>query len=208
MTILHHPSAGSLSTLFLMGCMALAATAVAQDSVQWTTNYYPVTGASVREIRRSINEARPWKDRQSTDAMTKWQVNWHFTLSPSAGGCYCNTFSTTTTIAVTLPKWIVPTNAPESVKGIWARYFTALGKHEGGHGQIALSAAAELQKRSRTIGTLPDCETLKAKINGIGEQVVQDFQRRDKEYDERTRHGATEGAFLPGGSRGRDRPSQ
>jgi predicted secreted Zn-dependent protease len=188
--------------------MTLAATAVAQNPVQWTTNYYSVTGATLPEIRRSIDEARPWKGQPNTDAMTKWQVTWQFTLGQSTDGCYCRTFSTTTTIAITLPRWMAPTNAPESVKGIWARYFFALAKHESTHAQNGLSAAAELQKRSRAFGTWPDCESLKAKLNGIGEQVVQDFQRRDREYDERTRHGATEGAFLPRGERSRERPSR
>ena len=194
-----------IGTLCLIGWVTLVATAAAQNSVHWTTNYYLVTGATLPEIRRSINAARPWKDQQNTDAMTKWRVNWRFTFAQSAEGCYCNTFSTITTIAITLPRWIAPTNAPQPLKDTWARYFTALTKHEVGHTQIGLSAAAELQKRSRDFGTLADCENLKAKINGIAERVMRDFQKRDEEYDERTRHGATEGAFLPGSERGRGR---
>lgn len=177
-----------------------------QNSVQWTTNYYSVTGATLPEIRRSINEARPWKDRLGTDAMTTWKVNWRFTVNQTASGCFCNSFTTATTIAVTFPKWIEPTNAPGSIKAIWTGYITALGKHEARHGQLGLGAAAELQRKSRECGTLPDCESLKAKINGTCDQVVQDFRRRDKEYDERTRHGATEGAILPGGGRGNRPP--
>src|SRR5262245_66209109 len=113
MTLRHFSPAGWWSILLLLGWMGLAGRTVAQNSVQWTTNYYLVTGATLPEIRRSINEARPWKDRENTDALTKWRVDWRFTVGQSASGCYCNTFSTTTTIAMTLPKWIVATNAQD-----------------------------------------------------------------------------------------------
>ena len=198
--------AAKVPAAVLLLMMWVALTAMGQNSVQWSTNYYPVTGATVPEIRQSINEARPWKDRQGTDGMTTWRVNWRFTVNSSANGCYCNTFTTITTIAITLPKWTAPTNAPEPVKAIWTRYIAALGQHEAGHAQIGLGAAAELQRKSREFGTMADCESLKARINITCVQVVQDFRRQDKEYDERTRHGTTEGAFLHGEGQRRNRP--
>lgn len=183
-------------------------TALGQNSVRQTTNYYPVTGATLPEIRRSMNENRPWKDRQSIDGLTTWRVDWRFTVSPSANGCYCHTFTTTTTIAITLPRWTAPTNASEQVKAAWTRYYSALARHEAGHAQLGHGAAAELQRKSRDFGTRPDCESLKSSITAACEQVVQDFRRRDKEYDERTRNGARDGASFPGEGRRNRGPSR
>jgi predicted secreted Zn-dependent protease len=182
--------------------------ALAQNSVRWTTNYYAVTGATLGEIRQSIRASRPWKQRQDVDGMTDWRVAWRFSVTPTPGGCRCATFTTQTTIAITMPRWSGPTNAPESTRQMWQRYVDALGQHEAGHGAIALTAAADLQKRIKEIGDAPDCDNLKARINALGQQVMEEHRRRDREYDERTRHGATQGAVLSGRRGRRESPKE
>ena len=99
----------------------------AQDRLQWTTNYYNVTGASLEEIRQSLNQSHPWKDHTNRDGNTAWRVDWDFDLAPAAGGFRCRSFTTKTVITVTLPRWIPPTNAPPALKETWYRYITALG---------------------------------------------------------------------------------
>jgi len=175
--------------------------ASAQNSVRWTTNYYTITGATVPELRQSIRTNRPWKERLEHDAMTDWRVNWQFTVTPTPGGCRCSTFGTQTTITITMPRWAAPTNAPDSTREIWRKYSTALGQHEAGHAAIALAAAAELHKRIKSIGEAAGCDGLREQINQLGRQVVEEHRQRDREYDEKTRHGATQGAALPGRAR-------
>jgi len=176
---------------------------VGQGAQLWTTNYYPVTGATLPEIRRSIREARPWKDRQDVDGFTEWKVSWQFSVMQTSDGCRCSTFNTQTRITITLPRWTPPTNAPATVVQIWTNYFTALLRHEVGHGQMAAAAAGELHRRVKSLGGGTDCDSLKRSLNALGESVVAEFRQKDKEYDERTRHGATQGATLPGRMRGR-----
>lgn len=172
--------------------------ASAQNSVAWTTNYYSVTGATLVEIRQSLRQSRPWKDRFDADGFTDWRVAWRFSLTSSASGCRCSSFTTQTTVVTTLPRWTAPTNAPDPPLEIWQKYATALGQHEAGHAQLALAAAADLQRRSRDITETADCETLQRQLNALGEQVIEEHRKRDRDYDERTRHGADQGAFLPG----------
>ena len=171
---------------------------VAQNAVTWTTNYYSVTGATLVEMRQSIRQSRPWKDRFDADGFTDWRVAWRFVVTPSEGGCRCSSFTTQTTIVTTLPRWNAPTNAPEAPREIWQKYVTALGLHEAGHAQLSLAAAAELQRRSKDVAEAADCETLKKRLNDLGERVIEEHRKRDREYDERTQHGTTQGAFLPG----------
>jgi predicted secreted Zn-dependent protease len=170
--------------------------ASAQNSLHWTTNYYSVTGAVPREIRQSINRSRPWKS-STTDALTSWRVEWRFAVVPTSGGCRCSAFSTTTTIAITMPRWMLPAGVDPSAKARWERYIRALGEHENGHAQLALAAAAEMQKRIKALGEQPDCEGLRSRINDTGNAVLEDFRKRENDYDERTKHGATQGASLP-----------
>lgn len=179
-------------------------TAHSQTAARWTTNYYSVTGATLPEIRRSIRQSRPWKERQDVDGFTEWQVHWQFSVVSTSEGCRCSTFNTQTRIAISLPLWTPPTNAPITVIQIWTNYFTALLRHEVGHGQMAVMAATELQRRVKQQGGGSDCESLKRTLNQLGDAVVAEYRQRDKEYDEKTRHGATQGAVLPGRQR-RDR---
>src|SRR5882672_1858319 len=119
----------------------------AQNSIRRTTNYYAVTGVTLPEIRQSVRQNRPWKEKFDLDGMTEWRVTWQFGVMPTAGGCRCNSFGTQTAITITLPRWTAPTNAPDSTKQTWQKYAAALGQHEAGHAAIALAAAADLRKR-------------------------------------------------------------
>jgi len=178
-----------------------------QDTLRRTTNYYSVTGASLPEIRQSLRRAHPWKNRSSLDGMTDWRIEWQFAVTPSSDGCRCTSFTTRTTITVTLPRWIPPTNAPPNLKQTWNRYLAALEKHEAGHVEMALAAVASQHKQVQQIGNWPHCETLRQKVDGLARQILDEFRRRDEEYDRLTQHGARQGAFLPGreGPRGRRR---
>jgi predicted secreted Zn-dependent protease len=187
--------------------LLLPVVAKAQNPVRWTTNYYAVTGATLPEIRRSMRQNRPWKEKFNLDGMTEWKVTWQFGVMPTPGGCRCSSFVIQTSIAVTMPRWFMPTNTPDTVKQIWKKYALALAQHEAGHAAIALAAAADLRKRLPELGEGTDCTTLKTRINEMGRQVIEEHRKRDKDYDEQTKHGATQGASLPARTgRGRDEP--
>ncbi len=178
----------------------------AQGTVQWTTNYYTVTGVTIPELRQSLRQNRPWKERSQHDAMTEWRVNWQYMVTPMASGCRCSSFTTQTAITITMPRWMAPTNALETTRKIWQQYITALGGHEAGHGAIAVAAAAELNKRVGSLGEATECDGLKRKIEALCPRVIEEFRARDKTYDATTRHGATQGAVLPGGRPHPERP--
>ncbi len=172
--------------IFALGIFACVRTAHGQ-TIKWATNFYPVTGANFREIRQSIAKSRPWKD--GFDGDTRWAVKWQFTSTQNADGCFCTSFSTTTTITTTLPRWTPPTNALSEVKTQWTRYFTNLARHEIGHARIGIAAATELQRQIRELSAQRDCETLNRAVNNKAETVVNDYRESEKEYDRRTEHG-------------------
>jgi predicted secreted Zn-dependent protease len=130
-------------------------------------------------------------------------VNWKFTTSYNGSVCRVTTFTTTTTVNITLPRWIIPTNAPETLKAEWARYIQALGQHEYSHAQIALSAAAEMQKAVNKMAEDASCDTLKQRLSSLCETAMQKYKQMDDSYDQRTEHGIKQGARL---GRGGQRP--
>ena len=167
----------------------------AQDTVTWTTNSYPVTGSTLGQIHQSLRQARVTRNNTKWDAVTEWNISWRFSLTDSSGACRVDTSSIQTTIALTLPRWTAPTNATTATREEWRRYVTALAQHELGHAQLAQLAAAGVRKK---MSEPPDlsCAELKSRLNADCNTVVENFKKRDQEYDERTRHGETQGAAL------------
>lgn len=175
-------------TWLFAGLLAVfCVTADAQSAVSWTTNYFSVTGDTIREIRQSIRQTRPWKE--DFDGITTWDVRWKFQMTSDANGCRCTSFATTTTITTSLPRWKVPANASPETIASWTSFFLNLAEHELGHARIAHAAAAEVQKRGSGVASAADCAALTAAINAAAEGAVSEFKRREKEYDERTHHG-------------------
>ena len=170
----------------------------AQNSLVWKTNYYSITGGTLGEIRQSLWQSRPWKNKSTVDGMTDWRIEWRYQVAPSNGACQCSSFTTKTTITTTLPHWKAPTNAPPAVTNAWVRYFTALAKHEAGHAQLALDAVAEQHARISELTEEPACAALKKKIDDLAGKIMDDYRKRDKEYDQRTEHGIKQGAVLFG----------
>jgi predicted secreted Zn-dependent protease len=183
----------------LAGAMVLcsAADISAQDSLIIKTNFFNVSGVSERELRRSISQARPWKDKPEGDATTAWRIEWTFKVTSSETACHIQSFSTRTTVTMTFPKWTPPSSAPQALAERWEGYLTALKTHEEGHKQIALAAAAEIQRRVKALKSEPTCEALSTSMTSTAQAVLAEYRQKEIEYDRTTQHGAAQGARFP-----------
>ena len=170
-----------------------------------TTNYYVVSGSTLREIQASMAGARPDKARSSHDGLTAWQVDWNFSTVTTGSGCRLSTFNTSAKITITLPHWVGSTNASQELKMEWQRYLRALAQHEYGHAQNGLAAAREVHDRLRQAGEDSNCEALRQRLNLLCQNIVSKHKEADQAYDQRTRHGATEGARLGRRERSREK---
>lgn len=182
--------------MWALAFSSLSAPTFAQSSVEWKTNYYAVRGSTVQDIRDSINQSRPWRETSNLDASTVWRIKWDANVASVEGECRCRSFITKASITLTLPRWIGPTNAPVAVSQEWKRYIAALQAHELGHARFGLSAIAEMHKRIREIGAQSDCAGLERTINQVARNIVEDYRKREKDYDTRTMHGIRDGATL------------
>jgi predicted secreted Zn-dependent protease len=169
----------------------------AQDSLTITTNHYLVTGSTLREIRQSINRLRPGGEKATADAVTDWNIRWQTRVSSADGEFRVTSLTTTTTIAITMPSWRAPTNAAPSVMQKWVSYYSALQKHELNHAQSGMRAAEELRKRVGEIGPDADPNRLQQRVQALADAVIEEFKKRDKDFDRETNHGRKDGASLP-----------
>jgi len=166
----------------------------AGNYTRWVTNYYTVTGSTLREIQKSIRRNRP--AHVDREAVTQWNVRSRFSAAKWQGEYRCGGFTTTTTIRITLPRWTPPEGVDAAVREAWQRYITALEAHELGHAQFALSMAAELHRRVRAMGTDPDPRGLTTRVEALIRQTTEEFKQREREFDRLTNHGLEQGARL------------
>jgi predicted secreted Zn-dependent protease len=183
-----------LPVLFLLG---LAVAGQAADTVKMSTNYYKVFGSTPREVRRSINQQRPWKDKDAMDAQTDWSVRCKYAVIDDAGVSRVQSFRTETVIVITLPVWQAPSGTPKEYTDRWQKYFTALLRHENGHAGHALLAAAEVRKQAGAIHEASNGDELTRRINDTVTKILRGFREKGEEYDRETRHGVTQGATFP-----------
>ena len=186
---------GSLWLLLMV--VIVAGKTSAQDALTITTNHYLVSGTSLRELRRSIDHARPGGARDGSDGLTAWQIKWRTRINSANGECRLTSFEITTTVGISLPSWRAPTNAPPDLMKRWLAYYSALQRHEQYHSQSAQLAAKALRERVQALGVQLDCKTLEQRIKHTAEAVITEFRKRDEDYDRKTDHGRKEGASLP-----------
>lgn len=195
------PRVGRATRRAPLGAALLAALGVgvarAQVEVRWTTNYYRVTGSTLREVRQSINRSRPWRDRSQVDASTAWNVTWKYGFASTPQGCQPESVRAATVVTTTLPLYVPPTNAAPELKQRWAGYFKALAAHEARHAAIATRAAEEVQRSLAAIGTRANCPTLQADLNALGESLLARFRQEEREMDRASQHGIVDGAHFP-----------
>ncbi|MCB1191169.1 MAG: DUF922 domain-containing protein [Leptospiraceae bacterium] len=149
-------------------------------------NYYYISGNTARELRQSINKNRPGKKRY--DAITKWNVKWKW---PGYGksNCDLSRAELNHSIVVTLPYWEPPDDADPSVVNRWKRYMSNLSYHEQGHVDIFFKYYNQMENVLEN----SNCDDAKGEL----EEILQELKEKNRSYDSRTRHGATQGATFP-----------
>lgn len=179
------------------GLDLFALPAAAKDSVNEKTECYEVHGATAWEIRKAMNEARRALHNQEYDAATEWHVRWTYETSRSRKLYRLASVETKTEIIVTLPKWVPPKEPSKRLVEKWTAYEEALKRHEQGHKEVALEAAAEIRRRVKEIEPRPTRKELADAVFDVASKVLVEYRKKDLQYDWRTNHGAGQGASFP-----------
>lgn len=138
-----------------------------------------------------------WTDGRTYDAFTSWYVKWRYEYYTSDGYCSLEAVDVSVDVEYTLPKWVVKPLGNQKTWINWNRYSDALKKHEDGHRDFGIGAARDIEAALLSIGSRPRCDTLGADANAIGYRILDDYRRKEIEYDRKTEHGRTQGAVFP-----------
>lgn len=197
-----HRLAGAALIALVTACAGSSGAANAAESLEVVRRSpaayrtYAVTGRTVHEIARSLEEnAPPWDGRRPA-GLTTWDVRWTARWASSGAMCRVTELDVQLRVEVLIPHWERPPGTGGELARDWERFLAALSRHEAGHVDIASEAAREM-RRVLTNVTAPTCGSMDARMRLESDRVLRDYGDRQADYDERTRRGATQGLAWP-----------
>ena len=148
---------------------------------------YQVSGDNDQEIRASLRQNGP-ADSHATprDAFTRWKIRWDWRLVKRG---FIDPRSVTVSVEAQVSAPVLSAQNPVSPR--WADFRIKLIRHELRHLRNALDGARELASQfqeGETQHLMPV-----AVAHRLADLVIEKTRAADREYDELTDHGRTEG---------------
>lgn len=160
--------------------------------------YYDLVGTTGRDIRNELKLKGPVnKHGERSDALTRWDVSYHYTLRESERACRVESFAAELKVDILLPRWTPTEKTPSRLIEDWTAYSTALKRHEDRHYQLAVEAAHELERRLATLTGTRGCDALARSLDRGADQVLAEYDFKQAQFDLDSDHGANEGVILP-----------
>jgi predicted secreted Zn-dependent protease len=191
-----------LLSFIVCGCSLAfhAAPSHAEPGIYVSTTYYDIVGTTTSELGEQIDALGP-KDRVDhldAAATTSWRIAYEWFYTESATGCAVKEVFVSAIIKYHFPRWENESGADDSTRQAWGRFMSALRTHEAGHAQHGEDGATEVEATLKSLPTQPTCEALKADVDAEADRIIKKYAALDIEYDRETKHGLTQGTYLPG----------
>ena len=178
------------AVVLLMPALAAAAPKVTEETVS-----YDVAGSTVSELLRDMGRRGAVdRDGHRYDADTRWFVTWQYRFQRTDGGCRLEPVTVSLRIQYIMPRLKSGLPVTADVRERWDSFVAHLKTHEQGHGQHGRDAARDVEQTLRRL--VRSCDGIDAAANAAARQVISRYNRLDVEYDDKTRHGFTQGAVL------------
>ncbi len=152
-------------------------------------NRYPVRGQDYASLVKSLSVNGP----KGFHGLASWNIAYQYTTRPSGNACRFDSIRLVVQGEILMPKWTDEGTAAPALRQRWADYYAALQQHEEGHVQHGNELAALLQEKFMGYGDFA-CGQAKSIAQSEFDKLYNNLKNRDKEYDQRTQHGATQGA--------------
>ncbi len=183
------------ATRIAVALAAFAQTGPQPPIVHEQEKYYDVSGRSVKDLQESLRRRRP---RGRYDGLTEWRVSYVLESDTGKDGkCRVTFAQSKIEVTVTLPHWTSSAEASDSLRRSWERYMRDLRGHERQHVENGVAAAAAVQKALYGLPAAVSCSALEEAASSRTKAILEEADRRDQAYDQRTVHGLTEAPTAP-----------
>ncbi|WP_146171201.1 DUF922 domain-containing Zn-dependent protease [Saccharospirillum sp. MSK14-1] len=179
-------------SVVLLAFMSTAVWAQVHTELDWQP--YPVRLAEGETLAEALDRSSPIRQRALVyHATTDWQVQWRFWWQNSDHGCVIERVRTDVTVQIQLPELVDGTAAQQAE---FSDYREALRVHEEGHQQFALEAGEAIDRALQQLPPASNCRALEVDANALGHHILERVREREFDYDRRTNHGETQGAWM------------
>ena len=192
-----------LLLLAAAGCAAAGSTASVRTyastpefSVRETWSHYVVRGSEARDMAISMTENSPRMDGVPALGLTRWSLSWRYDLRRSPSLCRVVSPEVTADVEVVLPRWSTVGPVEARLDSLWRRFREALVEHEEGHRRLVLEAGKEIAEALRRASGAT-CRLARQRAERTAREVVAEYDRRNRVYDQETRSGRTQGVRWP-----------
>jgi predicted secreted Zn-dependent protease len=181
--------------------LTVAAHADTQDAknpppcpVAVTYDHYSVSGTTREELKKALlshGPSDPFGKRRYATAT--WHVRWKWELTQQ-GLVDVSTLELSCSAVIKMPKLVPVHGMPKELLDRWQLFMERLLKHEMNHvrhaeeraGHVVLALRAANARRGMLTPTQADA---------VAQKALQEIRELDRQYDERTDHGKTEGVW-------------
>ena len=158
--------------------------------------YYPVTGDNLRTMQRALRANGPRdEDGRVVQGLTRWKIEWTFEVEPTKSTCEIVNLKIALDTTITLPHWSPGKGVSSDVARVWSTYLNALRLHERTHYTHGLQATEAIQTLAKSLPP-GNCASRSTSFNIKAMRIIDMYRLRSRLYDQRTRHGVTEGVVL------------
>jgi len=176
--------------LFLMCPLTVSA----QTKITEDYQFYSVSPSTISFLLSSLNLKSPIRQNGHIfHGNTEYQLRTRFWWKKENDQCHIANTQTLLKLKYTLPKL---KTKQKKVLAVWAQWYPHLYTHEQGHGRLAKKAAENIDKQLLALDANKDCGLLKKKAQLIAKKSLSKLSHAFKEYDLKTNHGETQGAWI------------
>ena len=155
------------------------------------TEYYTVSGKTLRGILSSIRERSPFTGEKAhstlfTVAYTEFNVGLEHTLYSDQGTCWVANMDVDGGVYVILPKHIDITLISDGERRLWKEYLDEVIHHEEFHRLSAIATAYQLEKSLKQLPTQKTCAVLHEKLKNTTDAILFNYRREQAQYDKVT----------------------
>lgn len=133
--------------------------------------YYDVQAVDQAALVQALNA------RSGGHARSAWKLSYQYQPRREKGQCGVGPVFTQLDLAMTLPRWTPPANAPADLVARWQKYVDALAANENGHLDKARELDRALKPALQALPLAADCNALDAAVVARYESLQQQAQR-------------------------------
>lgn len=165
---------------------------LSKRNVKVRCHSYVVDATSQMRLLTQLTHRSPYRPYRG---QTHASILDRYDYASSSAGCAITRATVAARIVFTMPRW-KPKGKPDPFLVFeWNRFIEALWIHERGHALRALAAKRDVERTLRNLVS-PTCEELRASAETATDQIISKLRARDRVYDRKTDHGATQGASI------------